>query len=122
MSKTVLVVDDDKLVRTSLSSMLVSPDIAVETASNGKEGLKLALDKHPNLIITDVRMPEMDGLEMISQIRKDDWGKNVPIIIMTVDEGATTINKALEAGITVYISKTGANPQVIADQIVTALG
>lgn len=122
MSKTILIVDDNELIRKSLSAALVTNEIQVETVANGRDGLEASLDKHPDLIVTDVHMPEMDGLEMIEKIRADEWGKKVPILIMTVDEEAESINKALEAGVTVYISKNVSDPAAIVEQIKTALG
>lgn len=122
MSKTILIVDDNELIRKSLSAALVSNEIAVETAVNGQEGFDKALEFQPNLIVTDVHMPEMDGLEMIQKLRADEWGMKVPILIMTVDEEAESINKALEAGVTVYISKNVSDPASIVDQIKVALG
>lgn len=122
MSKTILIVDDNELMRTSMTAALVSNEVEVVTANNGKDGLELALDKQPSLVVTDVHMPEMDGLEMIEKIRADERGKNIPIIVMTVDEGTESINKALEAGVTVYISKNMTDPAAIVEQIKTAIG
>lgn len=122
MSKKILIVDDNELVRKSLGAMLTTVEVSVLTATNGKEGLELALKEQPNLVITDVHMPEMDGHQMIEKIRANEWGKKVPIVIMTVDENTDSINKALEAGVTVYLSKANADPAIIAEQIKIALG
>jgi CheY-like chemotaxis protein len=122
MSKTVLVVDDDKLARHSLAATLKNANLEVEEAGNGAEALKLAEEQKPELIVTDIHMPDIDGLEMIEKLRKEDWGKDIPVIILTVDEAPSTINQALAAGVTVYLSKATADPQGIADQVVTALG
>lgn len=120
--KTVLIVDDNELVRKSLAASLISNEVTVETAANGKEGLDKASKLHPDLLITDVHMPEMDGLQMIDKIREHEWGAKIPVIVMTIDEGTESINKALEAGITVYLSKNSTDPAGVADQIKTALG
>jgi CheY-like chemotaxis protein len=122
MSKTILVVDSNSLIRHSLSAALVSNELAVETANNGKDGLALALDKKPDLIVTDLQMAKMDGLAMIAKIRKTSWGKKTPIIIMTVDEEPESINKALEFGVTTYISKKFSDPAAIVEQIRRTLG
>ena len=122
MSKTILIVDDNELIRKSLSAALISNELDVETAQNGKDGLQIALDGQPDMIVPDVHMPEMTGLEMIEKLRADEWGKKVPILVMTVDEGTESINKAMEAGVTVYISKNMNDPASIVDQIKTALG
>lgn len=120
--KTVLIVDDNELVRKSLAASLITNEVRVETASNGKEGLEMAEKLRPDLLITDVHMPEMDGLQMIDKIRENEWGTKIPVIVMTVDEGTESINKALEAGITVYLSKISTDPAGVVDQIKTALG
>jgi CheY-like chemotaxis protein len=122
MSKTILIVDDNDLIRQSLTAALVSNELVVESANNGKDGLKLALEKHPDLVVTDVHMPEMDGLEMIEKLRADEWGKKVPVLIMTIDEEAESINKALSAGVTTYMSKNVSDPASIVEQIKIALG
>ncbi len=122
MSKTVLVVEDDNLTRKSLVNLLIEKGIVVHEAVNGKVGLELALAKHPDLVLTDIRMPEMDGITMINELRKDEWGKNVPVMVLTTDETTTTVNAALKAGITVYLPKMTLDPGTIADQVVTALG
>jgi CheY-like chemotaxis protein len=122
MSKTVLVVDDDKLARHSLAATLKNAGLETTEAENGKDALDSAKKAQPDLIVTDVHMPEMDGLEMIENLRKEDWGKSIPVIILTVDEAPATINQALASGVTVYLSKASADPQAIADQVVTALG
>jgi DNA-binding NarL/FixJ family response regulator len=67
-------------------------------------------------------MPQLGGLEMIDKIRVDEWGKKVPILVMTIDEDTESINKALEAGVTVYISKNVTAPAAIVEQIKTAMG
>lgn len=119
----ILIVDDDKLIRDGLVDLLDSEQYHVETAENGKAGLDKALKLHPRLIVSDVKMPEMTGPEMIEALRKDqDWGKNVPVIILTNDETADTINDTLTAGVTVYLSKTTAQPTEIVEQIKSALG
>jgi CheY-like chemotaxis protein len=123
MSKTVLIVDDDKMVRQTLADALAAKGFTIELASNGREGLKKATESHVDLVLTDVRMPEMDGLEMVEEIRKDDRGKNLPIVILSVDEQTTTINQALQSGVTVYLSKAtfDTDAEAIASQIEVAL-
>lgn len=122
MSKTVLVVDDDKLARKSLSSLLINSGLTVIEAENGKLGLKEALASKPNIVVTDVHMPEMSGLEMVEELRKDAWGAGVPVIVLTVDEALSSINQALAAGVTIYLTKSGVDASTLAQQVVTAVG
>ena len=52
-------------------------------AKNGEEGLRRALKEHPDLILLDIAMPKMDGMTVMKKLRKDRWGKSVPIILLT---------------------------------------
>jgi two-component system alkaline phosphatase synthesis response regulator PhoP len=83
VSKKILVVEDDKVLRDSVSLLLKNSNFEVIEACNGKEGVEEALLKHPDLILLDLIMPVMSGAEALTLIRKNTWGKKVPIIIMT---------------------------------------
>jgi len=119
----ILVVDDDKLIREGVADMLRSEaQHEVITADDGKAGLKKALAEKPALIISDVRMPKMTGTEMIEALRKDKWGKDVPVIVMSNDEDTSTINDALAAGVTVYLSKLNTDRAALSQQVNVLLG
>lgn len=83
MNKKILIVEDDKAEVNALEETLTREGFVVITAENGVKGLERALANHPDLILLDVVMPEMDGLTMMNNLRKDEWGKAVPIIILT---------------------------------------
>ena len=77
----ILLIDDDELVRYSLTRVLQGPGHEVVQAPDGVEGLRLFRSAPPALVITDIVMPEQDGLGLISEIRKLD--KRVPILVMS---------------------------------------
>lgn len=84
MSKqTILVVEDEKSIRGAIVDILQIENYDTLEASNGKEGVETALSKHPDLILLDLIMPEMDGMTALKNIRQDSWGANVPVIILT---------------------------------------
>lgn len=120
--KTILVVDDDKLLRNGLSAALRSAGHTVLEAEDGQEGYDTYLQNKPDMVITDVHMPRMDGFQMLAEIRADDDGSQVPAIILSNDDSAETLNGALEAGITVYLSKNTLDPAQLVDQVQVALG
>lgn len=122
MAKTVLIVEDDNLARKALATSLRDNGITVEEATDGAAGLETALRIKPDMVVADIRMPNMDGLTMVGKLREDDWGKHVPIIVMTNDDTTETINTALAEGVTAYLSKLSMDPQAIVDQIIVALG
>jgi len=81
--KTILVVEDEKPMRQAIVDTLVLKNFQSLEAKNGQEGLAMALREHPDLILLDLLMPKMDGMKMLKTIREDEWGKSVPVIILT---------------------------------------
>lgn len=81
--KKILIVDDDENIRDVLTQSLVAKKYNVLQARNGQEGLDVALKEHPDLILLDMLMPIMDGMTTLKNIRKDPWGEDVPVIILT---------------------------------------
>lgn len=122
MSKTVLLVDDDKLVRESLARVLTEKGLTVQEATNGKEGLEKALAGQIDLVVTDVIMPEVDGLTMLAKLREDSKGKEIPAIILTNDEQTETLNQAMQTGVTTYLSKVSLDAEALSEQVLVALG
>jgi len=122
MNKTVLLVDDDKLVRESLARVLAEKGLTVQEATNGKEGLEKALAGQVDLVVTDVIMPEVDGLTMLAKLREDSKGKEIPAIILTNDEQTETLNQAMQTGVTTYLSKVSLDAEALSEQILVALG
>ena len=122
MSKTILVVDDDKLIREGLTVMLRAENYTVLEAENGKQGLELALAEKPALILTDFRMPEMDGAAMLSALRSDEWGATVPVFVLSNDDTTNSINAALQSGVTQYLDKLTLDHDALRQQIISILG
>ena len=101
---SILVVEDNKELRTFLKNSL-SEHYTVITAANGKEGLQHAIDDLPDLIISDVMMPVMDGLEMVKQIKENSAICHIPIIILSAKASLDDRIAGLEQGIDDYITK-----------------
>lgn len=83
IQKTILVVEDEKSLREAILDILNLKNFLPIGARNGREGVEIAFSKHPDLILLDLIMPEMDGTVSLKKIRADAWGKNIPIIILT---------------------------------------
>jgi DNA-binding NtrC family response regulator len=114
---TILAIDDDELLLGSLVQALEAANLTVLQAKNGKEGLEMALQHHPDLILTDNLMPIVNGVDMVTGLRKDDWGKRVPVIIMTNMYSADMLNESLQAGVTDYVMKSDLSLDKIVDMI-----
>lgn len=101
---SILVVEDNEELKVFLKNIL-SETYTVITASNGEEGLRHAIDNIPDLIISDVMMPVMDGLEMIKQIKENNNICHIPIIVLSAKASLDDRIAGLEQGIDDYIIK-----------------
>ena len=102
---SILVVDDEPKVVQTLQDRLEMNDYTVHTAYNGREGLKKALRLKPDVVLLDVIMPEMDGLEMLEALRDHPEGKDISVITLTARSQANDIDRATACGIEDYIVK-----------------
>lgn len=101
----ILVVDDDAECRNTLQLTLEENGFVVLTLDNAKEALNQLWDWRPDLVLTDVAMPGMDGFDLARKIRKSMGLEYLPVVIMTATDCEGTINKAYEAGATDYLVK-----------------
>jgi len=102
--KKVVVADDEPFILSALQDTL-SEDYKVYTATNGKEAIKMVEKVMPDLIILDVMMPEMDGLEACKVLKRNAATGNIPIIILTAKGQITDIEKGFKSGADAYIVK-----------------
>ena len=82
-SKKILVVEDDNALRVAIRDTIKDAGYEVFEAIDGEDGLKLALEIRPDLIVLDVLLPNMNGEKVLKQLRDNDWGKDIPIILLT---------------------------------------
>lgn len=104
MEKKILIVEDNLDARDILAMMLKGEDYTVYTAKDGLEGLKLVELDCPDLIITDINMPNLDGIEMVRVLRERAECNKLPIIVMSA-YGSRILTKAMEAGADQVVSK-----------------
>lgn len=101
----ILVVEDDRVNQRVLSHTLRRSHHSVITAQNGRIALDMLAQESVDLIITDLTMPEMDGLTLLKHLRADDRYKALPIIMITGDIQDQTIISAREEGINDFLNK-----------------
>lgn len=112
MSKfRILLVDDEPSIRNLLKNTLQANDFETEEAENGNLAIKKAMDFHPHLIILDLGLPDMDGLEVLKKLR--EW-TTIPIIILTVTDAEEIKVQLLDAGANDYLTKPFGVPEFLA--------
>ncbi len=102
----ILIVEDEKSYRTIFSKRLIEEGYDVLEAENGEEGLKVALEKKPDLILLDLEMPVMDGIDMLGKLREDAWGKDAEVVILTNISDNEKLAEAIKHHTFVYLVKT----------------
>ncbi len=117
--KIVLIIEDEPPMLHILFDKLSESGFAVLQAKDGQEGLDTALAKHPDLILLDVLMPHMDGMTVLSKLREDDWGKNVPVILLTnvSPDGNDVIQSIVKTQPAYYFVKSDIKLESIVEKI-----
>lgn len=107
--KHVVIIEDEPDIREALAEAISDAGYAVDTASNGKDGLALALREQPDLILLDLVMPIMDGKTVLQKLRADVWGRTARVIVLTAMDDVTNIATSHEHAIEDYIIKSHAS-------------
>ena len=105
MQLKILTVDDSRAVRIIVKKAFKSYNVEILEASNGVEGLAMASKQLPDLILLDVTMPVMDGVEMLTKLKADPSLKAIPVIMLTAEAGREMVLKIAKLGIRDYIVK-----------------
>lgn len=96
MSKRILIVEDEASMRMLLKTALEDAGFRVFEAADGEQGLQLAQDERPDLILLDIIMTKMDGISMLKAMRAQRWGKQIPVIILTNLASSGKVSEALQ--------------------------
>lgn len=101
----ILVIEDEETVRENILELLDAEGFDAIAAPNGRIGLDLARQQLPDLILCDVRMPELDGYGVLQGIRSDPAMAGIPLIFLTAKASNTDLSYGLELGANAYITK-----------------
>ena len=105
VAKTILVVEDDRDIQELVSYNLMQEGFQVLRAMTGEDGLRIAKTREPDLVILDLMLPGMDGLEVCRRIKKDSKTEDIPIVMLTAKSEDADIITGLEIGADDYITK-----------------
>jgi DNA-binding response OmpR family regulator len=118
----IAIIEDDAVINQMYRMKFEADGFEVEVADNGKTGVALVESYLPDMILLDMQMPEMNGVEALQHIRSKDWGKTIPVIILT-NLGVEESPKELEdLGIHSYIVKAELTPSQVVSRVKEALG
>ncbi|MDP3732145.1 MAG: response regulator [Candidatus Omnitrophota bacterium] len=101
----VLIVDDEEIVREVLSYAIKGRGFIIEDARNGREALEKVAQGRPDIIILDVAMPEMDGLQVCKQLRENPYTRNIPIIFLSAQRDIDKFIQGMPGAAIKYIAK-----------------
>ncbi|NEP02063.1 MAG: response regulator [Symploca sp. SIO2E9] len=103
--KKILVIEDEIFIRDNLIELLEIEGFEAVGADNGEQGVLFAQQQHPDLILCDVMMPELDGFGVLEQLRQDPVTAKIPFMFLTASADRTNLHKIRELGINDYILK-----------------
>lgn len=118
----IAIIEDDQTISQMYRMKFEADGFDVQLASNGTRGVALVKEFQPDMILLDLQMPEMGGAEALGHIRAEDWGKDIPVIILT-NLGQEEAPKELKSlGIHSYIVKAELTPRQVVSEVQEALG
>jgi CheY-like chemotaxis protein len=101
----ILIIDDDDFTRGLIARKVRSAGYTVREAADAAIGIKAVLDAHPDLILLDVHMPYMSGLDVLKAIKGDTQSRDIPVVMLTADSDDNTWLEALRWGAADYLTK-----------------
>ena len=119
--KTILFIEDESALQKTFGDLLEDKGYRLISALDGEIGLALAKKEKPDLILLDIVLPKINGLEVLGKLKDDPETKAIPIIILTNLEGINNVGKALELGATTYLVKAQYSLDEILEKIEKAL-
>ena len=117
----IAIIEDDPVINQMYRMKFEADGFDVQVADNGKRGVALVEEFQPDIILLDLQMPHMDGAEALTEMRKYDWGKDIPVIILT-NLGQEEAPKELQnLNVHSYIVKAELTPRQVVERVKEAL-
>lgn len=115
--KKILLIEDDAFISQMYSTKFRQTEYEFLVAKDGKEGLEIAKQQQPNVILLDVILPEVDGFEILRQIKEDPALQGIPVILLTNLGQEENVQKGKELGAVDYIIKAHFTPQEVVEKV-----
>lgn len=121
-NKKILIVEDDEFLLQMYVTKLELESFRVLSATNGEEGLKTAFKEKPDLILLDLKLPKIDGFEVLRDLKSNEDTKNIPVVVLTNFSEKEHIDKCLALGAEDYLIKAHFVPSEVISKIKKILG
>lgn len=118
----VLLVDDDEAISTVFSTALLKEGFETSRASTGKDALDKAKSEHPDLVLLDQILPDMQGNEVLAKLKQDETTKNIPVVILSNFSQEELVKQAINEGAVDYIFKYQAATSDVVGKVKEILG
>lgn len=118
----IAIIEDDDVIAQMYRMKFTSEGFEVQIASNGKLGVDLCQEMQPDMILLDLKMPEMTGEEALEKIRSTDWGRPIPVIVLTNLGEEEAPKKLKDLNVHSYIVKADLTPSQVTQRVKEALG
>lgn len=113
----VLIVEDDPYVQRFYKRLFDASNHITDIAGGGEEGIEKAKMMLPDLILLDVMMPNMNGLEVLTKLKSDELLKNIPVVMLTVLSDTKTVSEATRLGASGFLIKSEIDPKDLTDKV-----
>jgi len=118
ITKKLLIVEDEPMIRHAMVEFFsTKKDIIVLAAKDGTEGLESALREHPDLIILDMVMPGMDGIDVLTALRDDPWGEKAKVMFLTNQDDPEKVAEAHAKGVYEFVLKSSMDVKELVEQV-----
>jgi len=96
--KKILIVEDELDVRANIKELLDSEEYTTFTAQDGQEGFELAMQENPDMILSDIKMPKVNGIQMLQLLQKENSFKNIPFLFLSAKVDLADIRQGMSSG------------------------
>lgn len=119
VKKKILIIEDEAPVLKALDNTLTDAGFITMRATGGGEGLNAAFENHPDIILLDILLPKVNGMEVLQKLRDDAWGKNVPVIILTnvSPDSDAALNSVIENQPAYYLIKSDIKLDLVVEKV-----
>ena len=103
--KKILFIEDEASLQKAVGDVLAEEEIEIVSALDGEAGLRIAKDQKPDLILLDLIMPKMNGIDVLKQLKESEETKDIPVVVLTNSEKMEDVQQAIDLGATTYLIK-----------------